>query len=1260
MAQLPVRKRRPPGTPSDGGEDFDALYEEDQWQLGAAAKQQRLEMPANAFAFLSYVTDGGLQRVVDSAATFMPPIRNTNVTWTLPGATDPLQIAIEPKPSTQLAHGNILFALPWMGGGKTTAKRNYQKVLIRENPRTRTLDLDCNRIYSTSNAVNLKATAGELRAEGLVDVQAAGYMDEKQTVDLSRYQMVGCSFESLFKVEGQSFGLITCDETSALALKIGGGTMQHFECVYDLRELLAPPGTRLLCLDAAGAFKMSETEPCTVSEHFFKLVAPQRSVLCLSLDPANMPHHLQRRLRVYYDTEKSSRRLFWAQVESAIAARQADNSLLLFFSVGTKKVGRGDVCSRLKEHGVSHRFYHGESNESVRFRDLADPGKHWASLGGVVATTVVGRGVDLPGPPSLNVHRIFVVMAGVGCDFGDQFQTMLRARHVQNATIEVLLTRCLSPERRAELVRAGKRNPIVQPTYEGMLAWERKRRGFALRAAERQARAAGVANDSTSAADALLRVMAHARLNRQMQLIDPVYAFQRYAEYYGMPIEAAAPPASQKAAQGELEYDEDEEFDQCNHSLGKWTIVVQEIREGGESEFIDNECLGLASEESRKSNELSAKDKWKVKAYDACKHIGELPDWPTNELTDNSGGVESDSSGDAAPAGEGEAEPEDPAAAVLHSWLGDGSDRHNLTPAFKLQAHCLVRTPDEQMQQDNALKLETAMRGRPGKHEHCEYGLGQKMALVQRLGKLLMPGELRHVKQVFDKTDGIVGCANTELVGVANRQIQKKLTPDDESLMQQLRQIAEELGVGGRLGSLPEVLKGLGREIGLTLKYKTKQTRQPDGSRPHLLLADPGLHFERMLPEVVAKWLIYSPMLGTKVSVTDWHTAHAESQLEQAERLAASDDHDYGNLFAAPFDCAADARANANERVELIDDRALKHQLQRLQGLSERGAWMDKAPERVRQNWGRDQKAAHKRHLSNVSALDMAKAIDHAAEEPVARGARKLFVVYGKNSLGLGRRTASYPSMQQCSKELRRALCCARYHDVDIVSCHPTLMLQVVRKMVAVGALQWSDPLDKLVEYAELDAVGKPAGRMPMLLRIADHFGIDRSVAKDVAKELVLRVLNGGSAWAWCRDMGIAMPEGVGPGADLDDLAEVARVVRDAFFKMLERDHPGSLKVLRDGVWAKLVDECQRAKQDAQRKGEPPPQQPTYSRRDRAMLSQCIFELEDRVLDCIDRKLQAIGWTVASLIYDGVRPQLPTSCPGTPAIALTCPSLRPV
>ena len=54
--------------------------------------------------------------------------------------------------------------------------------------------------------------------------------------------------------------------------------------------------------------------------------------------------------------------------------------------------------------------------------------------------------------------------------------------------------------------------------------------------------------------------------------------------------------------------------------------------------------------------------------------------------------------------------------------------------------------------------------------------------------------------------------------------------------------------------------------------------------------------------------------------------------------------------------------------------------------------------------------------------------------------------------------------------------------------------------MVQAGALSWCDALDKLVEYAELGADGEPTGRMPMLLRIADHFGIDHGVAKDVCK----------------------------------------------------------------------------------------------------------------------------------------------------------------
>ena len=60
----------------------------------------------------------------------------------------------------------------------------------------------------------------------------------------------------------------------------------------------------------------------------------------------------------------------------------------------------------------------------------------------------------------------------------------------------------------------------------------------------------------------------------------------------------------------------------------------------------------------------------------------------------------------------------------------------------------------------------------------------------------------------------------------------------------------------------------------------------------------------------------------------------------------------------------------------------------------------------------------------------MAMAIDRAADAADERGVRRLHVVYGKNTLAIGRRTASAPSMQQCPKPLRIALCRQRYHDV--------------------------------------------------------------------------------------------------------------------------------------------------------------------------------------------------------------------------------------
>ena len=61
-------------------------------------------------------------------------------------------------------------------------------------------------------------------------------------------------------------------------------------------------------------------------------------------------------------------------------------------------------------------------------------------------------------------------------------------------------------------------------------------------------------------------------------------------------------------------------------------------------------------------------------------------------------------------------------------------------------------------------------------------------------------------------------------------------------------------------------------------------------------------------------------------------------------------------------------------------------------------------------------------------------------------------VTYHKRR-AIGRRTASYPSMQNCPSGLRPQLVKRYYHDIDMVNCHPVLMLQVALKMKHVPFL---------------------------------------------------------------------------------------------------------------------------------------------------------------------------------------------------------------
>ena len=279
----------------------------------------------------------------------------------------------------------------------------------------------------------------------------------------------------------------------------------------------------------------------------------------------------------------------------------------------------------------------------------------------------------------------------------------------------------------------------------------------------------------------------------------------------------------------------------------KWAIVARTIRERGEDGFFNDKCWGLATDDKQKAtgeDALTALELWLVKAYHALKHIGELPVLPNRKQPDagveeGGGGEEgSGEDGDGGEEGSGEEgdggeEEVDPAAKLLFTLLGNGSDYQDLTPALALQAHCLIRTPEEQMRQDDASKLESRLSGKPLNHEHCEYGLGQKMSLVEQLGKLLLRGGYRHVRQVFDLDgNGIVANANAALVDAANRQILKQMTDEDKQLLRRLQQIAEQLKAVGKQGTIIEVLGGLGKAMGLALKDREATTARRHSNEP--------------------------------------------------------------------------------------------------------------------------------------------------------------------------------------------------------------------------------------------------------------------------------------------------------------------------------------------------------------------------------------------------------------------------------------------
>ena len=1079
-------------------------------------------------------------------------------------------VAFAPKPKTTGSAGNVLACVAEMGRGKSTMIRNFQRdtitgqagSLVQHNPSARFLLLTANRMYAASAAREQQALAESLRAQGFTAVVAGSYMTPD--VNLAACQYVLCSLESLHHVEGQRFDVVILDEVGSLARLVGGGTMVELGNVFLLRSLCSQMGTRVITLDADLLFKLDQSEPRTVVEDFFRLVMPERSVLCAKLTGPK-PSHLQRSVRLYFDHSvcdgKAGLEEWWAGIESQVRQWHATQggSGLIIIDVGTKALGR-EICRRLKDLKAPHEFYHGDSDQEKRFAHFSNPRDAWRPLCAIVATTVKAIGVDIP--QEIKVAQVFAAFCRMGCAFQQLCQALLRARHVDNPEMWILID-CMPPPVRALLEQQGKRRPIVPPTYDESLKTVTAKRAAGIRLHERMLAAAGGLPAGVAGlkhlGDDALRVMAHARLERSMQVCDPFRAATRLFEHHGwdtrLGLEQQVNDQFDISGLPALSLSDDAEFDIMKTDKEKWTWVVVQIMERGVEGFFD-QCYGLATKSKTSSNTLAQGEQWMVKAFWALKNIGHIPGLETAD----------DRSVDGVQTGETEGID---APSLLTAWLGNGSDHKNLTPALQLHAYCRIFLPDEAMKREFTDRLDTLKRKRDPQLALLP---GMKLTCVERLGKLILGGGYRRPAQLVEERVDIA----QRFVDIANRGILKTPTESDKMDLTQLHGCKADLDVGDKGNTVLELLSAVAKAIGMKLVAVKHQPVQPDGTRPKLVRS---MHLERLLPGVGDLWLIDSPLLGKHVRVADWADAHAAAQLDAVERGWAADE-DYGDLFTAHNTDTTDA---GDMRYEKINAARLDSELTRLRHFRNtlNSATLTDANAR------------------ELRCLQVLEAIDSTALRVDNDGIRRLCVVYSKRK-GIGRRTASYPSMQSCPSSLRPLLQRFYYHDIDMANCHPSLMIQVAEKMGKRAEIP------KLVEYVN--------NRDAMLQRIADHF----KVVKSSCKFAVLRVLNGGSVAEWCKEMGLPASTNV-KQRDLDDLTEEARVIRRSFFAMIDRDHsPGTLSSLREQVRAVKGKDASNVSID------------------RAVFSHCMFEVEDSVLDVIDRYFREHGWDVGSLIYDGM------------------------
>jgi hypothetical protein len=248
---------------------------------------------------------------------------------------------------------------------------------------------------------------------------------------------------------------------------------------------------------------------------------------------------------------------------------------------------------------------------------------------------------------------------------------------------------------------------------------------------------------------------------------------------------------------------------------------------------------------------------------------------------------------------------------------------------------------------------------------------------------------------------------------------------------------------------------------------------------------------------------------------------------------------------------------------------------------------------------------------------------------------------YRKKGL-YGREWANYPSVGYLSQRVRAILCLVYYWDLDMIKCHAMICLNIAKmEGLQLGALQ---------EYV--------ASPDKVLAELAVYYmGKDTPANRRQCKMLVNSVLNRGTTGGWvCKIQEEELKRnGLFPRVAKKMIkygGEVKQCVRQwvgdfnlgqAIMEKVERqgEHPliagfhRNIKTLHGAMKRRYPDIFAHARETIRISHALSQEYPTEEAMERKAFSDCLFEVEHRLLLAIIKSLQERGFRVDAKIHDG-------------------------